>query len=227
MKKVSIILLAVFLTASYAHAQFTFGVRAGFNLTNVSESYDGEKPDKDERYKFTPGFQIGVVGDYAISDAISIQPGLLFAQQGAKIGWDDDSDAKLVIGLNYLQVPINVQYKLDLGGANLLLQAGPYLGFGLGGKLKFWDEKGKRVSDDDLKKLEDEDDWWKFKMGGDEKKHDLKGLDFGIGLGAGVQFGAIQVGVGYNLGLANMSFGEKEKWTNNGLALTVTYLFGN
>jgi len=93
--------------AAMAHAQFTFGARAGFNLTNMNESGGGISLDT----KMKPGFQIGVVGDYAISEAFVIQPGILFATQGARI---DIFGVKGSINLNYLQVPINAQYKLGI-----------------------------------------------------------------------------------------------------------------
>ena len=213
-KKVFVVLLAAVLTASYAQAQFTFGVRAGFNLTDFSG-------DGVEDSKMKPGFQIGVVGDLALSDNFSIQPGLLFATQGAK--WSEnesEGDYKVSysesINLNYLQIPINAQYKLDLGDMKLLLQAGPYFGYGISGKYK-WEESwnGNKESGDD-----------KIEFGSDEEKHHFKALDLGLGFGAGLQFGNIQAGVGYNLGLANLAHSDNYKIKNNGLAITVTYLFG-
>ncbi|MDR1864638.1 MAG: PorT family protein [Bacteroidales bacterium] len=221
-KKVVTVAVAAVLTAGYAQAQFKFGARAGFNLTNVSEKYaDGEKPSGDDKSSFKPGFQIGVVGEYALSDAFAIQPGIVFATQGATYKWGEK--AKTVIALNYLQVPINAQYKLDLGGAKLLLQAGPYLGFALSGKYKNWDDEGKKVEPED-------DELAKIKIGSNKDEDDMKAFDFGLGLGAGVQFGNIQAGVGYNLGLVNTAFREegdtKSFSKNNGLAITLTYLFG-
>ena len=203
MKKVYIVLLAAVLTASYAQAQFTFGLRTGFNLTTMTE----EGIDT----KMKPGFQIGVVGDYALSDNFSIQPGVLFATQGFR--WNLSlmgADLKTSINLNYLQIPVNAQYKLDLGGMNLLLQAGPYLGYAVSGKVI--------AKAGGLKEEE------KINFG--SNKEEMKAFDFGLGLGAGLQFGNIQAGLGYNIGLANLSNVEDSSTKNNGLALTVTYLFG-
>jgi len=229
-KRVLVFLLVTIWSANYAQSQMTFGVRTGFNLTNLSvQDDDGNKPDKNP--KFTPGFQIGMVVDYALSDVLSIQPGILFATQGAKVGWDDGIDSKVIMSLNYIQVPINMQYKLDLGEINLLLQAGPYLGYGISGKFKIWDETGKRISDNDLKDWMDDEDWFKIKFGSDKDKHNAKALDFGIGLGVGLQFNNLQAGLGYNLGLMNISHqldsNDKSSLKNNGLVVTLTYLFGN
>ena len=198
MKKVFIVFLAAVLTASYAQAQeMTYGVRAGFNLTNM---WGGDGLDT----KMKPGFQIGIVADYDIMEDFAFQMGLLFATQGFKTEADED-DFSLTTNLNYLQIPMNAQYKLDLGGAKLLLQAGPYLGYGLGGKMT-GKVGSKSVSEN-------------IKFGDDG----FNAFDFGLGFGAGLQFNNVQVGLGYNLGLAKFS---ADGFRNNGLAVTLTYLLG-
>ena len=223
-KKVFSVMLAAVLTVGYAQAQITFGARAGLNLTNVS----GDTEDT----KMKPGIQLGAVADYPLQDNFSIQAGFLFAQQGYRVSYTDSEtsmgvtfkdETKGKMNLNYLQIPINAQYKHDLGGMTLLLQAGPYLGFGLGGKMK--SETSTSVTPpspyypDDKYSHEE-----KIKFGG---KNELKGFDFGLGIGAGLQFGNIQAGLGYNIGLMNMvPNGSSFVMKNNGLALTATYLFG-
>jgi len=214
-KKISLILLAVIFTASYAQAQFTFGARAGFNLTNMSAKYDGKKSD-DYNPKFKPGFQIGVVGEYAFSDVFAIQPGILFATQGVRFKESEDGvDFKNSTNLNYLQIPINAMYKLDLSSVKLLFQAGPYVGYAISGKEK-WSMEGNGIDESGDDKIE---------FGSDNDK--TKALDFGIGLGVGLQFaGNFQAGVGYNLGLMNLSNVDKYTSKNSGIAVTLTYMFG-
>ena len=202
-KKLFLVLSVALLSVAYVNAQFTFGARAGLNLTNFTGS--DWKDLTDGESKFKPGFQLGVVGEYALSDVLAIQPGLIFAQQGAFLY--KDSDFTWGMTLNYLQVPINIQYKLDLGGMSLLLQAGPYLGYGINGE-----RKGGILSRD-----------IKFGSGHDA---DLKAFDLGLGIGAGVQFSSFQVSLGYNLGLTNLNPIDIGKTQNYGFALTLTYLFG-
>ena len=197
-KKFHVLLLTVVLTGHYAQAQFSFGVRAGFNYTNFYDS---------EGCKFKPGFQAGVVGDLSVAPAFSIQPAILFATQGCKTEYSNlaSSSSDATTTLNYIQVPVHFQYKVDLSGPKLFVQAGPFFGYGLGGKTK----AGSNSVD--------------IKMGGDEN---LKAIDYGVSGGVGVQFGHIQVGVGYLLGLAdinNTDFGHSVK--NTGLSLALTYLF--
>jgi len=57
-----------------------------------------------------------------------------------------------------------------------------------------------------------------------------KPFDFGVGMGANVQFWNFQVGIEYELGLANSST-QPKTWgkhslKNDGFAITLTYLFG-
>jgi opacity protein-like surface antigen len=193
-----------------AQAQFKIGARAGLNLTNISMKFDGTKPSGDEKSKMKPGFQVGVVGEFGLGKSFALQPALLVATQGCKFKVED---YKSSTNLTYIQVPINAMYKLGVGNLNILFQAGPYLGYAIAGKYK-WEEDGKKESE-------------KIEFGSDEEKHDMKAFDFGLGLGAGVELmKSLQIGLGYNIGLANLSNAEKTKAHNNGLALTVTYLFG-
>lgn len=188
------------LTAGSAQAQFKFGARAGFNMTTLAGDI--------ENANFKPGFQVGVVGDCSISEAFAIQPGLVFSTLGCT---GKEKGVKSTINLNYLQLPVNVHYKVDLGGTKLFLQAGPYLGYGLGGK---WIMKGVGASISET-----------IKMGnGDDASY--KAIDFGVGAGAGLQFGNLQATVGYNIGLADIAPGEGGSINNSGLAVTLTYLFG-
>ena len=192
-------MMAFVFTSYYAQAQFSFGVRAGFNMTKVSVNNNVEASRK-----FLPGFQVGFVGDISIVPAFAIQPAVLFSTHGWSV---KDGNRVGTVGYNYIQVPVNLQYKVELGGPKLLVQAGPYFGYGLGGKYKM-DGKTEKIT-----------------MGGSDSE--LKAVDYGITGGAGVQFGRVQIGVNYLLGLADIvntaNFGASVK--NTGLSLTLTYLF--
>jgi len=202
-KSILVVVSIAILSVAYAQAQSNFGVRAGLNFANMKFSGDGFSASPDMKI----GFQLGVVGEFSVNESFAIQPGILLAQQGFQIKIVDE---KVSMSLNYLQVPVNITFNADLGGANLLLHAGPYFGYGLFGKAKYDGEST------DIK----------FGSG---KDANLKAPDFGFGFGAGVQFGAIQTGIGYNIGLLNLYPGSSSdgvKMKNKCLALTVTYLFG-
>jgi len=222
-KKFFTVLLAVVLTsASNAQAQFNFGLRAGFNLSRLSEKFEYQTNNFN---KFKPGYQIGVVSEYAISGTFAIQPGILFVTQGGRYKnyffrtthpeWQTWDAIRLI---NYLQIPINILYKLDLGGAKLILQTGFYHAFAISGKIY-----GKN----DPMGLDDSE--MKIKFGYNVEDGGIRPIDFGLGLGAGMQFSHTQVGLSYNFGLTNLSTQQKSmkhSFKNDVLTVTVTYLFG-
>jgi len=216
-KKICAIFIAIVCTVS-VQAQFTIGVRAGFNLTNILEKEDGKKVN---RYEFKPGFQIGAVGDYAINENFSIQSGILFATQGARWKFErTEVGAELIFtettNLNYLQIPINAQCRLNLGKAQLMLQVGTYLGYAISGTIKL--EQIRHGGELEKGKGKIPFGWW-------QKPYYRNVFDFGLGSGIGVQFYNFQIGVGYNLGLANLYGFDKRTEKNMGFALTATYLF--
>ncbi len=118
----------------------TFGVKAGFNASTLSK-YDGNgEYDNDQKLK--PGFNAGVFVHIPVADKFSIQPELLFNQLGSKTEEREEfyvnsdlyrRDVDYKKTLNYLTLPIMVQYKIL---PQLYVEAGPEFGFLLGGKDK-------------------------------------------------------------------------------------------
>ena len=64
---------------------------------------------------------------------------------------------------------------------------------------------------------------------GSDDEDDFKRLDFGLGIGAGVAFNAFEVGLGYALGLANISSYTEggSKASHKVFSVSVAYKFGN
>jgi len=139
--------------------------------------------------------------------------------------WAKKVETKGTYHLNYIQLPVHAQYKIDLGGMKLLLQAGPYLGYGLGGKMNLENIRGGEKSSDKFD----------IKMGS-SKDNQYKALDFGLGFGAGLQFGNLQVALGYQTGFVDLINSkwveaqpvkiEHKKVNNSGFSLSLTCLFG-
>ena len=123
------LILAAFLTCmSFASiAQTSFGIRAGVNFQNLNgKDESGSKMNN----KLKTGVNIGVTADIPVAAPdYFVQTGLLFSSKGAKIEGTDEK-----INLNYLEVPVTFLYKPVLGEGRLLLGAGPYFGYALGGK---------------------------------------------------------------------------------------------
>ena len=119
MKSLLTVLVAFSMTQN-AIAQFGVGLKAGANITKVEG-----KSFKDE---FRYGYHLGGFAEIGLGDRLSIQPEVLFNQFQTRV----DSTFRSVynvrfaenrdIKLNYLSIPILLNYKLS---KSLSLQAGP------------------------------------------------------------------------------------------------------
>lgn len=212
MKKVLLSLIAVAILFVGAQAQITFAPRVGLNMANVG----GDDTDDN---KMKMGMQIGAIVNYGFSDAISLQTGLLFSQKGTKIDAEGYSDP-IIVNVNYLEIPINAVYGLELGGNTLQFLAGPYVGIGLSGKVKS-DMEG--FEDTDIQFVSDAID-------ADADKAPMKRFDMGLNIGAGYKIDNIQIQANYGLGFANLIpdyDGLDDKNTNGVMQISVAYFFGN
>ena len=239
MKKLSLMFLAAVLTASFTFAQIKIGgkegnvgLRAGLNLAKIVGDEVDAYDDSGYDIKYKPGIQLGLVVEFPTkNEKIVIQPGILFSQTGSKYEMSESEKVydstimveEVVTGtMNYFQVPVNFIYKHDLGSCTLLLQAGPYLGYAIGGKYKY--EESYTINPDPNKVSGKESESGSLKFGS-SKKNNYKSFDLGFGLGAGLMFSdKFQVGIGYNIGLADIGHGISAK--NRFISFTLTYILG-
>jgi hypothetical protein len=106
----------------------TLGVRAGVNFQNINgKDATGDKLEN----KLKTGFHAGVNAEIPIATDFFIQPGVLFSTKGAKISTSPD----IKQNISYIEIPVNLLYKPVLGTGKLILGFGPYIAFGVGGKL--------------------------------------------------------------------------------------------
>ena len=129
MKKLLLLATAV-VSITIANAQTgktSFGLKAGVNFQNLNgKDLDGDKMNN----KIKTGFVAGVNAQIPIATDFYIQPGVEYAMKGAK------TDDGVRININYIDVPVSLVYKPMLGSGNLILGFGPYVGFGIGGKVE-------------------------------------------------------------------------------------------
>lgn len=130
------IFLFILITASnITYAQTKVGIRTGMNFSNVL--MEDENGDKNST-KSIPGFQIGLTVDIPIFSDFYLQPAALYSSKGFKQtdSWFSGSGNDLKVTVSYIEVPLNFIYKPQLGSGKLLFGAGPYAGYGTGGKWK-------------------------------------------------------------------------------------------
>ena len=124
MKTKLLSLFALVLFTQAAMAQFHLGVKAGANVTKV----DG-KSFKDE---FRFGYHLGGFMEIRAGNKFVIQPEVLWNQYSTRVDsnykniYHDVFNGNANVKLNYLSIPIVVNYKLI--GSFLSLQAGPQFG---------------------------------------------------------------------------------------------------
>ena len=148
--------LGMFALAGFS--QVKWDAKVGMNFSNMTKFDDT---------KALPGFNLGVGMDYGFSENWSLQSGLMISSKGYKV----KNYAK--VRPIYLDIPILAAYKFNISdNTKFVINAGPYLAFGLGGKCKF-DEGG----DYKLFKGEDGED-------AEYSRFDL-GIQYGIGLEIG------------------------------------------
>jgi hypothetical protein len=208
----TLFVICAILISSGAFAQ-KISVKAGLNLANMTAKDDSKTYSSD--YKTLAGFQVGATVEFPVSEKFGIETGLLFSTKGFK---SDVASTKVTFATSYLDIPINAKVYFGSGTTKVYGAFGPYIGIGIGGKVKSETSFGGATIKTD-KNIE---------FGTDKAKSDLKRVDFGVALGLGLEFNALQVGVSYGLGLANLavdtSGGTKVK--NKVFSVTVAYRFG-
>lgn len=198
-----------------------FGAKAGLSFYNSTTSFSGGGISLDVTTDRRLGFAAGAYAIIPLNERFSFQPELMFVQKGGKSSdddffFDDDEDffddgggsAEMI--LNYLDIPLLVRFDFPTdASAAPYLTAGPVVGIFLSGKQKF---NGESISIDD----------------------EIKTLNFGLSLGAGVSFNQFHFDLRYEIGLANiLDFDEDVDdffdfdfdVTTSGLLLTVGYAF--
>lgn len=128
MKKIILSLFAFVAFCVVSQAQTGVQVRAGVNFQNLNGKILGDDADG----KLLTGFHAGVEVPIMVAPEFYIQPGVLYSMKGAVD--KDNSDNKT--SLSYVEVPVNFVYKPVLGTGHLILGVGPYVGFGIAGKIK-------------------------------------------------------------------------------------------
>lgn len=133
-----------------------------------------------------------------MSDAISIQPEVLYNSVGAKV---EDQEGEGDFVMDYVSIPVMLLYNVN---EKFNIQVGPQFGF--------------------LTKAEVKADG-----GSADVKDFFTGTDFGLNIGAGLNFGKLNAAARYSLGLSNVIDSDGDyTGKNNVIQISLGYkLFGN
>ena len=190
MKTKLLLLFAAFFVSAAGMAQFHLGVKGGANITKV----DG-KSFKDE---FRYGYHLGGFAEIRMGNKFVLQPEVLFNQYATRLDssfknvYQDVFDGNSNIKLNYISIPIMLNYKLI--GSFLSLQAGPQFGI---------------LIDQSRTTLQNGAD--AFKKG-----------DFSMLAGLNFMVGPMRINGRYAIGLNNISdITDDNKWNSQGFQVSV------
>ena len=215
-KKITLAILAIGLAFS---VQAQVALKAGVNFSNMLfEEDDNSIEDlaKNGATKFTAGVSFIL----PFSDAVALQPELLYTQKGAKstytiLGEEFTND----LTYNYLDIPLLL--RLSLGdthgeGLGIYINGGAYIGYAFSGKSKNTSPLGDNEQD----------------LTFDDKDAQSR-IDFGLAAGGGLTLGNVFFDLRYNHGTNNILDDDADNSNDNGfkklqhrgLALTAGIIF--
>lgn len=186
MKKLALFVIFTFVAfIASAQTQVNWSVKAGLGFSNwMGDNSDGAKA------KF--GYKIGVGADVPLNEMWSFQTGLNLVSKGAK--GDIGEGLEATINQLYLELPLMAAIHLKTANNfDVVFNAGPYLAYGVGGKIKYT-YSGIDMSIDTFGKTTVEG----------ETFEGFRRFDAGLGLGVAFDFNQFIIGLDTQLGMAKL-----------------------
>ena len=128
MKK-GLIFVLFALVSIVSYSQISWNAKVGMNMSNLTGL---------EENSMKVGFNVGVGMEYQFTEMWSIQPSLLFSTKGTKQDFSEDGyKDEYTYNPMYLELPIMAAARFAIAdNQNIVVKAGPYLAYGIGGKVK-------------------------------------------------------------------------------------------
>lgn len=206
MKRLLAFVAALFMLIPLVSAQSGFGVKGGMNFNTMSDM----KPTDGGliNVKARTGYHFGVLYKAKLPLCFALQPELLYINKNSRMESGEHNSKGYLsqdARLHYFQLPVGVQWGIDLVLFRPYLQFTPYIGYAI--------SKGgiyNKVSWDDLNRFE-----------------------YGFGLGAGIEVWKIQLSGRYSWDLGKVSNfewptglrKEVKREKNRGFELSIGFLF--
>ncbi|HEX6334481.1 MAG TPA: porin family protein [Flavisolibacter sp.] len=186
----------------------TIGITAGVNWNNINgKAATGGDLDN----KLKTGFNGGINVEFPVSNGFYVQPGVEFRRKGSELSNGNK------LSLSYIDVPVTFLYKPALGTGSMLLGFGPYVGFGVGGKVTSPNGVEREVSFDNTWSASEAEDLQFRKL--DAGANFMAGYEFRSKLSASVkaQLGLIDINHDTNIP------GDETRYRNTGFGLSLGY----
>ena len=122
-KRILAVLVIAIMGVGLANAEFRFGVKAGLNVNNIDINKLKDTFDKDNGCGWTAGvmteFQVPLIG-------LCFDLSLMYTRMNADATFDFGStDEALSKNRNFIQVPLNIKYKISLPAVGRIIA--PYI----------------------------------------------------------------------------------------------------
>ncbi|MGM1431113.1 porin family protein [Sphingobacterium lactis] len=197
MKKLVLLCSSALFLSFAAHAQTSYGIKAGMNLAKLSNVDNSlEDYQKNNLSFYLTGF-----ADIPVASQFSIQPGISLQGKGEKYSVDEtianakvDGSARL--NILSIEIPVNAVYWIPAGPGKVYVGAGPYIGFNIDAKLKTdGDVTLEIIGDGDKDELD-------LEIGKDK---DIHVVDAGMNFLAGYKLNnGFLINAGYGLGFTKI-----------------------
>ena len=206
-------LIALLICTSGLYAQL--GIKAGVNMANEIKSFSQADIDAGFYSNNLTGYQLGLVYQaMPKKSGLGFEIGAMLSQKGSTFHFDSINVANTLKEgykeLNYLEVPLNIRYRLALGFIGIYGFGGVYGGYALSGKTVT--ETTNTTEIETFQSFSDR-------------------LDYGYNFGAGIElFKKIQLGGTLSQGLKNTistitNLPQPTTATNRVLSVNLVYLF--
>lgn len=191
------------------------GIKAGINMANEIKSFSQVDINDGFFSNNLTGYHFGIVYQkMPKKNGLGVEIGALLSQKGSTFSYDSidatNSTKEGYRELNYLEVPLNLRYRITFGFIGIYGFGGVYGGYTLNGKTV--NETDNITSDETFKSLPDR-------------------IDYGYNFGAGLElFKKIQLGGTLSQGLKNtvssiFNLPQPETATNRVVSVNLVYLF--
>lgn len=185
-------------------------VQTGISSTTAIYSY--QEYDLMDDKIFKPGFQVGTMMEFPVTNIFTVIPGFILQKKGHSEG-DKDPISQLNwkrdYNFWYFDVPVLLNLKIPIKRSGLFIEIGPYAGVGLSGNAKYYDNSNEPFNEKD-----------KIKWGKDE---DMKRMEYGIIGGAGAEINRFKFGLSYTYSMRNVANADDLVYKNRVLTLFISY----
>ncbi len=171
---ITAVILGFATNANAQEKKVAFGLKGGINICTASARVGSTRANN---INPSAGFHAGITLDMPVAQQIYLFTGAEYSVKGFVI--DESMDTKVTA--SYVQVPLAVGIKMDMNNWGLYMNTGPYLAYGVGGRITHGSTSTNTFSDTFMKKF-----------------------DFGFVYNVGIDWRKWRFGCGSEVGLLNI-----------------------